>query len=67
MVSQRVDIKNAVKSKRRKESFFEYFKRNYEFYLLLLPGLIFMILFKYVPMYGLVIAFKDFNIFDGIV
>ncbi len=34
--------------------------------MLLIPGLIFLILFKYVPMYGLVIAFQEFNIFDGV-
>nr|WP_083778272.1 ABC transporter permease subunit [Paenibacillus sp. JDR-2] len=35
-------------------------------YLLLVPGLIFLLLFKYTPMYGVVIAFQDFNIFSGI-
>ena len=30
-------------------------------YLLLLPGLIFYILFKYLPMYGVIIAFKQFT------
>ncbi|WP_239635529.1 ABC transporter permease subunit [Paenibacillus sp. H1-7] len=35
-------------------------------YVLLIPGLIFLLLFKYTPMYGIVIAFQDFNIFDGI-
>nr|WP_235886112.1 ABC transporter permease subunit [Paenibacillus cymbidii] len=35
-------------------------------YVLLLPGLAFLLLFKYTPMYGVVIAFQDFNIFDGI-
>lgn len=29
--------------------------------LLLLPGLIYFIVFKYTPMYGAIIAFKDFN------
>nr|WP_246315835.1 ABC transporter permease subunit [Paenibacillus foliorum] len=35
-------------------------------YILLVPGLLFLLLFKYTPMYGIVIAFQDFNIFDGI-
>lgn len=32
----------------------------------MIPGLLFLIVFKYSPMYGLLIAFQDFNIFDGI-
>ena len=39
---------------------------NLDMYALLLPGLIFLLLFKYTPMYGIVIAFQDFNIFAGI-
>lgn len=39
---------------------------NYELYLLLLPALIFFLVFKYFPMYGLQIAFKDFNPVAGI-
>jgi putative aldouronate transport system permease protein len=35
-------------------------------YLLFLPVLVWYILFCYVPMYGIVIAFKDYNIFTGI-
>ena len=35
-------------------------------YLLLLPGLIFYILFKYLPMYGVIIAFKQFTPVKGI-
>lgn len=35
-------------------------------YLLLIPGLVFLLLFKYTPMYGIIIAFQDFNIFGGI-
>ncbi|WP_274655432.1 ABC transporter permease [Paenibacillus humicola] len=33
---------------------------------MLLPGVIYYIVFKYIPMYGVVIAFKDFNMSDGI-
>jgi putative aldouronate transport system permease protein len=38
---------------------------NYDLYLLLVPGLLILFLFKYAPMYGIIIAFQDFNIFDG--
>ncbi|MFB9273786.1 ABC transporter permease [Cohnella cellulosilytica] len=40
--------------------------KNLDMYLLLLPGFLFLVLFKYVPMYGIVIAFQDYNVFDGI-
>jgi putative aldouronate transport system permease protein len=39
---------------------------NLDMYLLLIPGLVFLLLFKYTPMYGIIIAFQDFNIFGGI-
>ncbi len=35
-------------------------------YLIALPGIIFLIIFKYLPMYGLIISFKDFNVMKGI-
>lgn len=41
-------------------------KNNFDLYLLMIPGLIFLLIFKYTPMYGVLIAFQDFNIFDGI-
>lgn len=34
-------------------------------YLMLMPGLFFMIIYKFVPLYGILIAFKDYNIFLG--
>ncbi|MFX3641451.1 MAG: sugar ABC transporter permease, partial [Candidatus Pristimantibacillus sp.] len=40
--------------------------RNYDLYLLLLPTLAYFIIFHYVPMYGLQIAFKNFNPVKGI-
>ncbi|MBW7454371.1 ABC transporter permease [Paenibacillus sepulcri] len=39
--------------------------REWDLYLLLVPGILFILLFKYTPMYGIIIAFKDFNIFTG--
>ncbi|RTE03104.1 ABC transporter permease [Paenibacillus whitsoniae] len=40
--------------------------RNYDLYLLFLPTLAYFIIFHYVPMYGLQIAFKNFNPVKGI-
>ena len=35
-------------------------KRHWQLYLLLLPGIIYILVFKYWPMAGIQIAFKDF-------
>jgi putative aldouronate transport system permease protein len=42
------------------------FAKYIDLYLLLIPGVVVVAVFKYVPMYGIVIAFQDFNIFRGI-
>lgn len=41
----------------------EMYKRRW-LYFLLIPGIIFFAVFKYVPMYGLKIAFMDYNQYD---
>lgn len=41
--------------------------RKYWFiYLLAIPGLVFLLVFSYAPMYGVVLAFKDFKMNKGI-
>lgn len=40
---------------------------NWELYVMLLPALAYIILFAYKPMYGVIIAFKDFNMRAGII
>jgi putative aldouronate transport system permease protein len=39
---------------------------NWDIYLLALPGLLILIVFRYLPMYGVLIAFKDYNVIKGI-
>lgn len=40
---------------------------NYKWiYLMLLPVMAYYIVFRYAPMYGITIAFKDYNIFKGV-
>ncbi|NJD02339.1 MAG: sugar ABC transporter permease [Ruminiclostridium sp.] len=41
-------------------------KKYLFFYLLILPGLVYVIVFSYIPMYGITIAFKEYNISKGI-
>ncbi len=40
--------------------------RNYDLYLMIIPGLLFYILFKYWPMYGVQIAFRNYSPAYGI-
>lgn len=41
-------------------------KKNGALYLLTVPGLLFFLVFAYIPMLGLIIAFQEFNIVRGI-
>lgn len=38
---------------------------NWALYLMLAPGLFFLIVYKFLPLYGITLAFKDYNIFLG--
>ena len=42
-------------------------RRNWALYLLVIPGLLYFILFLYWPMYGVIIAFKDYSPSKGII
>lgn len=48
-------------SQQRRNSFWKRVMINWELYLFILPTLIFFIIFRYWPMYGVLIAFKDFS------
>ncbi len=41
-------------------------KKSPFLFLMAVPGILFLFLFNYVPLYGILIAFKDFNISKGI-
>lgn len=43
-----------------------FIRKNYGLYLMMLPALVMLIIFSYAPMTGIVLAFKDFSIDDGI-
>ena len=58
--AKQIKVASKIKSQ------FEFIKQNYVLYLLLAPAVILTIIFKYVPMYGATIAFKDFSPIKGI-
>lgn len=37
------------------------FSRNWRLYVLMMPALLWLIVFAYMPMYGILIAFKDYK------
>lgn len=49
---------------RKKNGFIHEMKRNYPYYLMMLPAAAVLFLFAYLPMPGIVIAFLDFNFVD---
>lgn len=49
-----------------KKPFTYYINRDKYLYLLLILPVAYFIIFKYAPMYGIVIAFKEYNIFQGV-
>ncbi|MGM7720760.1 ABC transporter permease [Metabacillus sp. Hm71] len=54
-----------LKDTRRKE-LIRRIKKNKWIYFMLLPGILYFIIYKYVPMYGLIIAFQDYKPYLGI-
>ena len=49
----------------KREPFPAYFRRNYDLYLLLVPGILYVLVFKILPMFGISIAFVNYNMFAG--
>lgn len=66
----KIDLKKDI---RKKPVFFQHVHKTLKLYakhkfliILLLPGLISLIIFNYIPMYGIIIAFKDYKLSTGI-
>ena len=54
-----------IRTSRRKNAV-KRMKKHWELYLVMLPPLVYVIVFKYLPMYGVQLAFKNFNLAEGI-
>lgn len=60
------DTATKIKTESKMAKKLNYMKKNYILYLLIAPAIILTIIFKYIPMYGATIAFKDFSPIKGI-
>lgn len=56
----------SIAPKHKKLSILSEHIKYWDLMLLFLPGLLLLIIFKYVPMYGILIAFKDYKMLDGV-
>ncbi|NLY18257.1 MAG: sugar ABC transporter permease [Clostridiaceae bacterium] len=62
-----VAVKNVKSSGLKKQKgVLEHIMLNKSLYILLVPGLIYYLIFYYFPMYGVTMAFKDFDMFSGL-
>jgi putative aldouronate transport system permease protein len=57
---------SVAKPKRKERFALKKMRRNWDLYLVILLPMLYIVIFKYVPMYGALIAFKDFNVVKGI-
>lgn len=53
----------ALKKEKRKRLLNQLLSQKF-LYLMILPGLLYFLVFKYVPMWGLIIAFQDYHHFS---
>ncbi|ETT56067.1 protein LplB2 [Paenibacillus sp. FSL H7-689] len=56
----------ATRPMRRESNWKRQIKRNKWLYVLVLPGFLYFVIFKYLPMWGIIIAFQDYQPFLGI-
>lgn len=57
---------DAARPLESKGNLLKHFKMHKWLYIFLIPGCLYLLIFKYIPMFGIVIAFKDFSLTRGI-
>ncbi|MDF9839428.1 MULTISPECIES: ABC transporter permease subunit [unclassified Paenibacillus] len=62
---QKIAYHIKTKEETRKPNAFKRFARQWDLQLMVLPALFFILVFSYIPMYGVLMAFQDYNLFKG--
>ncbi|TCN21484.1 putative aldouronate transport system permease protein [Mesobacillus foraminis] len=65
MVKPEYSVPSTIKTKKQ-ITWMQRLKKDKWLYLLLLPGLLYFLIFKYLPMWGIVIAFQNYSPFLGV-
>lgn len=65
---RRYEVKTKVKTRQpgKRGTFGHYFKAHWQLYMMVAFPVIMLAVFSYAPMYGILLAFKNYRIVDGI-
>lgn len=66
MTKKRKTAVAALPQPKKKNSLISNVKKFWPYYVMVIPGVVFFLIFKYIPMLGSIIAFQDYNVFKGI-
>lgn len=66
--SLKMSEKTKIKKKQigNKKTFGQYFRAHWQLYVMIAPPIIMLLIFAYAPMYGVILAFKDYKVSLGI-
>lgn len=62
---QKVAVQIELEKKPRRPSLLKRIIRQWDLQLMVVPALLFIFVFSYIPMYGVLMAFQDYNMFKG--
>ncbi len=63
-ISENLSSINSVKPT-KKANVWNTFKRDYQLWLMILPAIVVIVIFNYIPMYGIQLAFREFDFTKG--
>lgn len=66
LVKANAECKEICKQKGKKKSIWKSIRKNWFFYVLPIPGIIFLIMFSYIPMAGIYVAFEKYTYEGGL-
>ncbi len=62
---KKISNEKEKQEKKKKRTSALYWKNMSPYYMMLIPGMILIIIFRFCPLYGMLVAFKDYDMFKG--